>query len=63
MAKPRLKQISDQHDIYCFLAKIRDPREIQLIRQASAGLGFPSNATLLHLLSQHYLNSNREKMT
>jgi hypothetical protein len=62
MAKPRLKPVADQHDIYSFLAKIRDPNEIRLIRAASAGLGYPSNATLLHLLAESFLKTNKEMM-
>ena len=57
MSKTRLKPIADEKDKYNFLAKIRDPREVQILREAAAGLGYPSNHTLLFLLSQHWLNT------
>jgi hypothetical protein len=41
-----------------FYAKIRSPEEIQLLRRVSQDLGWPSNASLLHLLARDYLQNN-----
>jgi hypothetical protein len=43
---------------YGFYANVRDPRDVQLIRQASSLLGWPSNSSLLHLLADAYVKSN-----
>jgi hypothetical protein len=49
-------------DFLGFYCKIRDPQEIQLLRQVAADLGFPTNASLVHLLAKHYAMNNLERM-
>jgi hypothetical protein len=56
----KLRPDAGKATVFTFFAEIKDPREIQLLRQANAQLGYASNATLLHLLAAHYLKTTEE---
>ena len=63
MQKQRLRSApTDEPDFFGFYAIVRDPREVQLLRQVSQDLGWPSNAALLHLLAKHYAMNNLERL-
>jgi len=58
--KRKLKPNPETPEFFGFYCKIRDPREVQLLREVSADLGHPNNAALIHLLAQHYFQNNLE---
>jgi hypothetical protein len=64
MQKERFRpKLREEAEFLGFYAKVRTPEEIQLLRRVSQDLGWPSNASLLHLLAQSYLRSNGEVMS
>jgi hypothetical protein len=60
--RERLRPKPKEPEFYGFYCKVRDLREIQLIREASAGLGWPQNSALLHLLADHYIKTTSGKV-
>jgi hypothetical protein len=60
--KEKLKTRPEEAIDFGFYCNIRDAREIQLLRQASTLLGWPSNRSLLHLLATDFLKNNGDLM-
>jgi hypothetical protein len=58
----KLRPDAGKETVFTFFAEIKDQKEVQLLRQANAQLGYASNATLLHLLAAHYLKTTDEAM-
>jgi hypothetical protein len=59
--KERIRPRSDKTEgCFNFYAKIRDAREIELLREASAQMGWASNSAMLHMLVTYYLQATRE---
>jgi hypothetical protein len=58
----KLKVMPENPERYGFYAVLRDPREIQLLREVAQDLGWPNNTTLVHLLAKAYAANNLERM-
>jgi hypothetical protein len=58
----RLKPQNEKQDAFHFYCKIHNPTEVQLLREVSQDLGWPSNSALIHLMAKAYAANNLERM-